>query len=383
MRSTLELDEFIRYQLELYRDDPYFVPPIVAERRDFLNRKKNPFFTHAEVELFLARRNGKLVGRIAAIDDALWNQFHNTETGFFGMFDVPNDPEVANALLDAAAEFARGRGMKTLTGPVNLSTNHDCGVLVEGFEFPPAMMMPYNYRYYGALLEGWGLKKMRDLYAYDISAAMTPPEKMVRIAERLKESEQVRVRPLNVHDLQEEIRRLKSIYNAMLDRNWLFLPMNEEEFDSITARLRPLVRVRPELCLIAEVKNEPVAFCITLPDSNLRHPRGRWPAHPLGPPGGPGEDGLGGAPHRPAPGAPLRHQAGLPAAGARRTAGHRDAACRAAPRVRQRRARLDHRGQRADEPGHRVDRRRAGTRPTGSTRSPCRSGQPQSWSASG
>ena len=269
VRSTLELDEFIRYQLELYRDDPYFVPPIVAERRDFLNRKKNPFFTHAEVELFLARRNGKVVGRIAAIDDALWNQFHNTETGFFGMFDVPNDPDISGALLDAAAAFARSRGMKTLTGPVNLSTNHDCGVLVEGFEFPPAMMMPYNYRYYGGLLEGWGLKKMRDLYAYDISAAMTPPEKMVRIAERLKESEQVRVRPLNVQQLPEEIRRLKSIYNAMLDRNWLFLPMNEEEFDSITARLRPLVRVRPELCLIAEVKGEPAAFCITLPDTNV------------------------------------------------------------------------------------------------------------------
>ena len=92
VRSTLELDEFIRFQLELYRDDPYFVPPIVAERRDFLNRKKNPFFTHAEVELFLARRNGQVVGRIAAIDDALWNQFHNSETGFFGMFDAPNDP---------------------------------------------------------------------------------------------------------------------------------------------------------------------------------------------------------------------------------------------------------------------------------------------------
>ena len=111
VRSTLELDDFIRFQLELYRDDPYFVPPIVAERRDFLNRKKNPFFTHAEVELFLARRNGKVVGRIAAIDDALWNQFHNTETGFFGMFDVPNDPDIAGALLDAAAAFARSRAV--------------------------------------------------------------------------------------------------------------------------------------------------------------------------------------------------------------------------------------------------------------------------------
>src|SRR5262249_56915465 len=135
-----------------------------------------------------------------------------------------DDGDVANALRDAAAEFARMRGMKALTGPVNLSTNHDCGVLVDGFEFLPAMMMPYNYRYYGRLLEGWGLTKMRDLYAYDISAAMTPPGKMVRIAERLKESEQVRVRPLNIHHPPEEIRRRKSIYNAISDPNCPFPP---------------------------------------------------------------------------------------------------------------------------------------------------------------
>jgi GNAT superfamily N-acetyltransferase len=268
VRSHADLDDFIRFQLALYQEDPYFVPPIVAERRDFLDRRKNPFFSHAEVELYLARRNGRVVGRIAAIDDALWNQFHNAETGFFGMFDAPNDPDIARALLDAAAAFARSRGMKMLSGPVNLSTNHDCGALVDGFEFPPAMMMPYNFRYYGALLEGWGLRKMKDLYAYDLSTAMTPPEKVVRVAERLRDSEFVRVRPVDVTNLPEEIRRLKSIYNAMLDRNWLFLPMNEEEFDSITARLRPLVRVRPELCLIAEVKGEPVAFSLTLPDSN-------------------------------------------------------------------------------------------------------------------
>jgi GNAT superfamily N-acetyltransferase len=269
VRSLSDLDDFIRYQLELYREDPYFVPPIVAERRDFLNKRKNPFFTHAEVELFLAKRGNRVVGRIAAIDDALWNQFHNTETGFFGMFDAPNDEGIAHALLAAAAGFAKNRGMKTLGGPMNLSTNHDCGALVEGFEFLPAMMMPYNFRYYGSLLESWGLRKMRDLYAYDLSTAMTPPEKVVRIAERLKESEHVRVRPINVRDLPEEIRRLKSIYHAMLDPKWLFLPMNEEEFDAITARLRPLVRVQPELCLIAEVRGEPAAFSITLPDSNL------------------------------------------------------------------------------------------------------------------
>jgi GNAT superfamily N-acetyltransferase len=268
VRTRGNLDAFIRYQLALYAGNPYFVPPIVAERRDFFDREKNPFFTHAEVELSVARRGGEVVGRIAAIDDALWNQFHDSETGFFGVFDAPDDPAVAGALLDRAAAFARSRGMKTLTGPVNLSTNHDCGTLVEGFDFPPAMMMPYNFPYYGALLEGWGLRKMKDLFAYDLSTALAPPEKVVRVAERLRETQGVRVRPIDLRQLPEEIRRLKSIYNAMMDPAWLFLPMNEEEFDGIVARLRPLVRVRPELCLIAEVRGEPVAFSITLPDMN-------------------------------------------------------------------------------------------------------------------
>jgi GNAT superfamily N-acetyltransferase len=268
VRTRADLDAFIRYQLELYAGDPYFVPPIVAERRDFLDRDKNPFFSHAEVELYVARRQGQVVGRIAAIDDALWNQFHNADTCFFGLFDAGDDQVVASALLDRAAEFARSRGMKSLTGPVNLSTNHECGLLVEGFDFPPAMMMPYNCRYYGALLERWGLRKMKDLYAYDLSTALAPPEKVVRVAERLREQQGVRVRPIDLRQLPEEIRRLKSIYNAMMDPAWLFLPMNEEEFDGIVARLRPLVRVRPELCLIAEVRGEPVAFSITLPDAN-------------------------------------------------------------------------------------------------------------------
>ena len=268
VRTRADLDAFIRYQLELYAGDPYFVPPIVAERRDFPDRDKNPFFSHAEVELYVARRQGQVVGRIAAIDDALWNQFHNADTCFFGLFDAGDDQVVASALLDRAAEFARSRGMKSLTGPVNLSTNHECGLLVEGFDFPPAMMMPYNFRYYGALLERWGLRKMKDLYAYDLSTALAPPEKVVRVAERLREQQGVRVRPIDLRQLPEEIRRLKSIYNAMMDPAWLFLPMNEEEFDGIVARLRPLVRVRPELCLIAEVRGEPVAFSITLPDAN-------------------------------------------------------------------------------------------------------------------
>ncbi len=281
VRTTRERDAFIEFQLTHYAGDPNFVPPILAERRDFLDRSRNPFLKHAELELFLAHRNGQLVGRIAAINDPNYNSFHNGEVGFFGLFESIEDPGIAGALFEAAASWVRARGLKEMLGPVNISTNNDCGLLVEGFEYPPAMMMPYNPRYYPALFEANGLSKAKDLWSWDLSTAVAPPEKVVRVAERLAEQEGVQVRPLDMKDLANEIRRIKSIYNAMLERNWGFVPMSEDEFDVLANRLRPLVQLRPELCLIAEVKGEPVAFSLTFPDSNvaLKAARGyltRW-----------------------------------------------------------------------------------------------------------
>lgn len=269
VRTTRERDEFVRFQIDHYRGDPNFVPPIVAERRDFVDPKKNPFFSHAQAQLFLARRDGQTVGRIAAINDPNYNQFHDTLVGFFGMFEAVDDPKVAGALLDAAADWVKTRGMKSILGPVNLSTNHDCGLLVEGFGQPPAMMMPYNHRYYPALFEACGLKKAKDLWSFELSTSVAPPEKVIRVAERLRDHEGIEVRPLNLKDLSGEIRRIKQIYNAMLERQWGFVPMSEEEFDFIAERLRPLVLLRHELCFIAEVRGEPVAFSLTLPDSNV------------------------------------------------------------------------------------------------------------------
>lgn len=269
VRTPAEKEAFIRFQIDLYRDEPNFVPPIVAERRDFLDPSKNPFLEKAELELFLARRHGQVVGRIAAVNDPAYNQFHNTEYVFFGMFDALNDPEIAKGLFDAVSEWGRARKMKALFGPVNLSTNHDCGLLIEGFDFPPAMMMPYNHRYYGKLFEANGMKKLKDLYSYELSTSVAPPERVVRVAEKIK-ADGVRVRPLNMKQLSEERRRIKSIYNAMLDRSDIaFVPMTEEEFEVVANRLLPLVQIRPELCLIAEVKDEPVAFSLTLPDANI------------------------------------------------------------------------------------------------------------------
>jgi GNAT superfamily N-acetyltransferase len=269
VRSQADRERFIDFQLTLNADDPNFIRPIIVERRDFIDPKKNPLLSHAELELFLATRDGEVVGRIAAINDPNYNQFHNTETGFFGMFETIDDRRVAGALLDAASKWVRGRGMKQIMGPVNLSFNHDCGVLIDGFDYPQTMMMAYNPRYYPALLETNGMTKAKDLLSYELSTSLAPPEKVVRIAERVREQDGVRVRPLNMKNLREEIRRLKSIYNAMLERSWGFVPMSEEEFDFVAARLRPLVQIRPELCLIAEVKQEPVAFSLTLPDSNI------------------------------------------------------------------------------------------------------------------
>ncbi|MBI3182260.1 MAG: N-acetyltransferase [Myxococcales bacterium] len=269
VRTPKDRDEFLKLQLRLYRGDPNFVPPILAERRDFLDPAKNPFLGHAELALFLARRGGRVAGRIAAINDSHYNQFHNTECGFFGMFESEDDPAVACALVDAAAEWVRRGGMKQLIGPVNLSFNHDCGVLVEGFEHPPAMMMPYNPPTFDALLKGAGLEKCKDLWAWELSTSVAPPDKVVRVAEKVREQEGVRVRPIDMRALPQEIRRIKSIYNAMLERSWGFVPLSDEEFDAFAVRLRPLVQIRPELCLIAEVLGEPAAFSLTLPDSNV------------------------------------------------------------------------------------------------------------------
>jgi GNAT superfamily N-acetyltransferase len=269
VRTTAERDAFVAFVQDHYRGDPNFVPPILVERRDFLDPRKNPFLRHARVELFLARRHRNLVGRVAAIDNPHYNQFHNTQVGFFGMFETVDDPAVAGALLDAAQGWVKGQGHKAMLGPMNLSTNHECGLLVEGFEYPPSMMMPYNPAYYAGLLEANGFRKAKDLWAWELSTAVAPPEKVVRAAERVRAQEGVTLRPLSLEHFSRDLRTIKSIYNAMLERNWGYVPMSEEEFDFLAQRFRPLTLLRSELCFIAEVKGEPVAFSITLPDANV------------------------------------------------------------------------------------------------------------------
>lgn len=269
VQTAKDLDAFVQFQLDLYSEDPNYVPPIIAERRDFLTPGKNPFLDHAELRLFLAHRENRIVGRVAAIVDTAYNQFHDTEIGFFGMFDCVDDAGVAGLLLEAAEGFVKKRGLKSLLGPTNLSTNHDCGVLVDGFGQPPTMMMPYNFRYYPRLLLANGFVKAKDLYAYELSTSVAPPEKLVKAAEKALSLGDLTVRPIDLNDLSNEKRRIQSVYDAVLEQIWGFVPLTPDELDAFAKRLKPLVMMRPELVLLAFVGDEPVGFSLTLADSNV------------------------------------------------------------------------------------------------------------------
>ncbi|CAM4507192.1 N-acetyltransferase [Corallococcus exiguus] len=266
VRGAADRTAFIRLPYSLYRDNPNWVPPLEMERRDFLDPKKNPFFDYAEVELFLARRGQDVVGRVAAIKNPRHMEFHGTKEGFFGLFECVNDAGVARGLLDAASAWLKARGIDSVLGPANFSSNQDWGLLVEGYESPPALMMPYNPTYYAGLLETCGFTKAKDLFAFELSASTPPPEKVARIAEKIRQREGVTVRPVNLKDFPAEVARIKQIYNAAWEKNWGFIPFTDREFEHMAKEMKAIVR--PELVLIAEVKGEPVAFSMTLPDAN-------------------------------------------------------------------------------------------------------------------
>jgi GNAT superfamily N-acetyltransferase len=258
--------------------DPHWVPPLRMAVEPALDRDKHPFHLHAEVAYFVAERGGSVVGRIAAIVNHRHNEFHEDRVGFFGLFESMDDAGVAGALVETAAAWLRARGMDTIRGPVNLSTNEEIsspGVLVEGFGTPPFVTMSHNPPYYGPLLEGTGLVKARDLLAYLIETNQAP-ERLVRGVERLQQREGVTLRPLRLKRLAEEVRIIQGVYNSAWSRNWGFVPMTDEEFQYIAKDLKSVVD--PDLVNIAEKDGEAVGFSISLPNLNeaLRHlPDGR------------------------------------------------------------------------------------------------------------
>ncbi len=261
-----EKREFIEFQYEANRPFPAFVPPLVMDRKDVLNPKKNPWFAFGIAQLFLARLHGKVVGRIAAIEDPRYNAFHGVRYAWFGFFECVEDARVASALLKTVEDWARVRGLSEVLGPANFSSNTDWGMLVDSFDRAPLMLMPYNPPYYPALVEACGFTKSKDLWAWDIDLAAPPPEKVVRVARKMQEREGIAIRRVNLKDWPNEVRRFREIYNAAWEKNWGFVPTTEREFAHMGKDLKLVVK--PELAFVAEVESQPVAFSLTLPDAN-------------------------------------------------------------------------------------------------------------------
>jgi len=264
--NARDLRQFIRLPWKIYRNDPYWVPPLLLDMKTLLNREKHPFFQHSSAEFFLARRDGELVGRIAAIQNNNHNNFHGERTAFFGFFESVNEKEVAAALLEQAASWARSRGLVQLRGPMNYSTNETLGLLVEGFDSSPCLMMTHNPPYYQELIESAGFEKAMDLYAWWLLTERGLNPKIVRVGEKVLKDQGIQVRTINMKKFREEVKIIKEIYNDAWSTNWGFVPMTDAEFEHMAKDLKTIVD--PRVLLIAEKDGEPLAFSLALPDFN-------------------------------------------------------------------------------------------------------------------
>jgi GNAT superfamily N-acetyltransferase len=264
--NARDLRQFIRLPWKIYRNDPYWVPPLLLDMKTLLNREKHPFFQHSSAEFFLARRDGELVGRIAAIQNNNHNNYHGERTAFFGFFESVNEKEVAAALLGQAASWARSRGLVQLRGPMNYSTNETLGLLVEGFDSSPCLMMTHNPPYYQELIESAGFEKAMDLYAWWLLTERGLNPKIVRVGEKVLKDQGIQVRTINMKKFREEVKIIKEIYNDAWSTNWGFVPMTDAEFEHMAKDLKTIVD--PRVLLIAEKDGEPLAFSLALPDFN-------------------------------------------------------------------------------------------------------------------
>ena len=263
VQSHADLKAFINLPWAIYRNDPYWVPLLRRDLKKRLDKSRYPFFDHAEAEFLIARREGRVVGRIVAIKNDAHIDFHEEQTGFFGFFESIEDSEVSAALFSHAVQWLRERELGVMRGPVNYSTNDDCGLLVEGFDSAPMIMMSYNPPYYPDLIEEFGFEKAKDLLAYEITDEVQVPERLERTVQWIKKRKNITIRSLVKKQIHQEIQRVKEIYNAAWEKNWGFIPMTNREIDYMAQELVQIID--PDLLLFAEIEDEPVAFILALP----------------------------------------------------------------------------------------------------------------------
>jgi len=265
--SRRERDVFIKFPWQIYADDPAWVPPLIIERKGFLDRKGHPFYRHGDAALFLARKNGEIVGRIMASDDPNYNSLHETNVGCFGLFECIDDHDVAAALFDAAASWLRNKGRTEMMGPIDYSTNYVCALLIDGFQFPPTILTAHNPPYYAQLIERCGFTKAKDWYAWWFAEPAKAVAHLRRLATRFHGRWPATIRPANLRNLRDESRRLREIYNQAWEKNWGFVPFTEAEIEFMTHELKPLLL--PGFAWVAEIGDEPVGFALGLPDINV------------------------------------------------------------------------------------------------------------------
>ena len=265
IKSEKDLKQFIRLPWRIYQDNPHWVPPLIKDVKFKLDRSRHPFFEHAKMELFTVNQGTEIIGRIAAIVDDRHNEYHNEQTGFFGMFECMNDYYAAKLLFSSAEMWCKNEGMNRIRGPMNLSMNDECGFLLEGFDSNPVIMMPYNPSYYLEFCEQYGFVKAKDLYAY-LKDEEGFVDRVTKIVERVKRKENVVVRPINMKKFKQEVEIIKDIYNDAWELNWGFVPMTSQEMDLMAKELKPILE--PQLVLFAEIEGQPVGVSITIPDFN-------------------------------------------------------------------------------------------------------------------
>jgi GNAT superfamily N-acetyltransferase len=242
---------------------------------DFLNPGKNPYFSHSNVQLFMAYRDDKPVGRISAHENNQHLKVYKDDAGFFGFFECINDQETANALFGAASNWLREKGLKTMRGPASFSVNDEIGLLIDSFDKPPVLMMTYNPPYYVDLIEGYGFRKAQDLWSYLIFDENGIPDTVYRLAETALNDPNLVVRTVDMKNFGREVERAKKVYNRAWAENWGSVPMTDEEFDRLAKELKLVLD--PDLAFIAEYNGEPVGISITLPDMNqaIKYANGR------------------------------------------------------------------------------------------------------------
>jgi GNAT superfamily N-acetyltransferase len=265
--SRRERNAFIKFPWRIYVNDPAWVPPLIIERKAFLDRKRHPFYKHGDAALFLARKNSEIVGRIMASDDPNYNSLHQSNVGCFGLFECVNNRDVAAALFERAESWLRERRRTEIIGPIDYSTNYVCGLLIDGFQFPPTILTAHNPPYYRDLIESCGFTKAKDWYAWWFADPAKAVAQLRRLAARFNTRCPATIRSANLGNLRDESKRLRQIYNQAWEKNWGFVPFTEAEIQFMTSELKPLLV--PEFAWIAEIANEPVGFTLCLPDINV------------------------------------------------------------------------------------------------------------------